>query len=108
MAAPHEKRPPHNAMTCSFMVGVRRFELLTSSVSGKRSPPELNARICGCFPAGGVPATAESIVRETARPRKGQFRIVFPASTTAAVADIATDDAEGGGDVGTTVEDDMV
>ena len=26
------------------MVGVRRFELLTSSVSGKRSPPELNAR----------------------------------------------------------------
>ncbi len=27
------------------MVGVRRFELLTSSVSGKRSPPELNARI---------------------------------------------------------------
>ena len=26
------------------LVGVRRFELLTSSVSGKRSPPELNAR----------------------------------------------------------------
>ena len=30
-------------MTCEFMVGVRRFELLTSSVSGKRSPAELNA-----------------------------------------------------------------
>ena len=27
------------------MVGVRRFELLTSSVSGKRSPPELNAQM---------------------------------------------------------------
>ena len=25
------------------MVGVTRFELVTSSVSGKRSPPELNA-----------------------------------------------------------------
>jgi hypothetical protein len=32
-------------LTCEFMVGVRRFELLTSSVSGKRSPPELNARM---------------------------------------------------------------
>ena len=28
------------------VVGVARFELATSSVSGKRSPPELNARIC--------------------------------------------------------------
>lgn len=27
------------------MVGVTRFELVTSSVSGKRSPPELNAHI---------------------------------------------------------------
>ena len=27
-----------------FVVGVTRFELVTSSVSGKRSPPELNAR----------------------------------------------------------------
>ena len=27
------------------MVGVTRFELVTSSVSGKRSPPELNARM---------------------------------------------------------------
>ena len=26
------------------MVGVTRFELVTSSVSGKRSPPELNAQ----------------------------------------------------------------
>ena len=31
----------------SFMVGVTRFELVTSSVSGKRSPPELNARSIG-------------------------------------------------------------
>ena len=27
------------------MVGVTRFELVASSVSGKRSPPELNARL---------------------------------------------------------------
>ena len=27
------------------MVGVTRFELVTSSVSGKRSPPELNAHL---------------------------------------------------------------
>ena len=32
-------------MTCESVVGVTRFELVTSSVSGKRSPPELNARI---------------------------------------------------------------
>ena len=31
------------------VVGVRRFELLTSSVSGKRSPPELNARSCAAM-----------------------------------------------------------
>ena len=31
-------------LSCEHLVGVRRFELLTSSVSGKRSPPELNAR----------------------------------------------------------------
>ena len=31
-------------LTCLFMVGVTRFELVASSVSGKRSPPELNAR----------------------------------------------------------------
>ena len=31
-------------LTCLLMVGVTRFELVTSSVSGKRSPPELNAR----------------------------------------------------------------
>ena len=43
------------------MVGVRRFELLTSSVSGKRSPPELNAQIS----AAGV--AARSILRENAR-----------------------------------------
>ena len=30
---------------CEHLVGVRRFELLTSSVSGKRSPPELNAHL---------------------------------------------------------------
>ena len=32
-------------MTCESVVGVTRFELVTSSVSGKRSPPELNAHV---------------------------------------------------------------
>ena len=31
-------------LSCEHLVGVTRFELVTSSVSGKRSPPELNAR----------------------------------------------------------------
>ena len=31
-------------LSCKHLVGVTRFELVTSSVSGKRSPPELNAR----------------------------------------------------------------
>ena len=31
-------------LSCEHLVGVRRFELVTSSVSGKRSPTELNAR----------------------------------------------------------------
>ncbi len=48
-------------LACEFMVGVRRFELLTSSVSGKRSPPELNAQICAAGDA------ARSILRENAR-----------------------------------------
>ena len=39
-----EKQPRDNPLGCECLVGVRRFELLTSSVSGKRSPPELNAR----------------------------------------------------------------
>ncbi len=36
------------AEPCPQMVGVTRFELVTSSVSGKRSPPELNAHLL-CF-----------------------------------------------------------
>ena len=64
-------------MTWSFMVGVRRFELLTSSVSGKRSPPELNAQI---FAAG---VAARSILRENAhvtQPSIASFsRITIPA-----------------------------
>ena len=40
-----EKQPRDNPLGCECLVGVRRFELLTSSVSGKRSPPELNARL---------------------------------------------------------------
>ncbi len=32
-----------HALSCEELVGVTRFELVTSSVSGKRSPPELNA-----------------------------------------------------------------
>ena len=35
-------------LSCEHLVGVTRFELVTSSVSGKRSPPELNARSLGC------------------------------------------------------------
>ena len=31
-------------LSCEHLVGVTRFELVTSSVSGKRSHPELNAR----------------------------------------------------------------
>ena len=33
------------ALSCESLVGVTRFELVTSSVSGKRSPPELNALV---------------------------------------------------------------
>ena len=32
-------------LSCEHLVGVTRFELVTSSVSGKRSPPELNAHL---------------------------------------------------------------
>ena len=35
------------------MVGVTRFELVASSVSGKRSPPELNARSADLSISGG-------------------------------------------------------
>ena len=41
----NEKGQSLHALTCDFVVGVTRFELVTSSVSGKRSPPELNARV---------------------------------------------------------------
>ena len=43
------KRPETMSPALSFLVGVTRFELVTSSVSGKRSPPELNARIQGAL-----------------------------------------------------------
>ena len=36
--------PPDFRRAVEHVVGVTRFELVTSSVSGKRSPPELNAR----------------------------------------------------------------
>ena len=39
-----QNSPEAEPLSCEHLVGVRRFELLTSSVSGKRSPPELNAR----------------------------------------------------------------
>ena len=40
-----KKRPAEGLRRgADFVVGVTRFELVTSSVSGKRSPPELNAR----------------------------------------------------------------
>src|SRR4051812_22885972 len=38
-------------LTCAFMVGGRGFEPLTSSVSGKRSPPELTARGRSVYPS---------------------------------------------------------
>ena len=41
----NKKRPAEGLRRgADFVVGVTRFELVTSSVSGKRSPPELNAR----------------------------------------------------------------
>ena len=46
--ARHKKRSETHALTCEKLVGVTRFELVTSSVSGKRSPPELNALSLGC------------------------------------------------------------
>ena len=45
LSATYKNRPEDTPSGPAFVVGVRRFELLTSSVSGKRSPPELNARI---------------------------------------------------------------
>ena len=40
-----QNSPETEPLSCEHLVGVRRFELLTSSVSGKRSPPELNAQM---------------------------------------------------------------
>ena len=40
-----QNSPETKPLGCEHLVGVRRFELLTSSVSGKRSPPELNAQM---------------------------------------------------------------
>ncbi len=46
------------AEPCPQMVGVTRFELVTSSVSGKRSPPELNAHLlCFLEPFGSIGKT---------------------------------------------------
>ena len=46
----NKKRPAEGLRRgADFVVGVTRFELVTSSVSGKRSPPELNARIQGAL-----------------------------------------------------------
>ena len=45
------------------MVGVTRFELVTSSVSGKRSPPELNAQSSNHI-LGGT-KTQEDIIPES-------------------------------------------
>jgi hypothetical protein len=82
------KRP----LTCEFMVGVRRFELLTSSVSGKRSPPELNARTAeplgdGSLREGEVYARVVPRARETdvstfapphRRARAHRFHVAHP------------------------------
>ena len=42
-----KKGQKHKPLASLFVVGVTRFELVASSVSGKRSPPELNARSLG-------------------------------------------------------------
>lgn len=62
-------------LTCEFMVGVRRFELLTSSVSGKRSPPELNAHalLRNVKNTSWGTRAAEAILRDAASPCKSQF-----------------------------------
>ena len=53
-------------LTCENLVGVTRFELVTSSVSGKRSPPELNALSFGCRSRSKehYSGTAPSVQRE--------------------------------------------
>ena len=40
-----QQAPSKGGLTCGFVVGVTGIEPVTSSVSGKRSPAELNARM---------------------------------------------------------------
>lgn len=54
-------------LTCYFVVGATRFELVTSSVSGKRSPPELSARR---YLLHAEPRSALAILRELPAKRK--------------------------------------
>ncbi len=61
------KNPKAEALGLQFVVGDTRFELVTSSVSGKRSPPELIAR-------SGCALRAEVTIPEPPGCRKGQFQ----------------------------------
>lgn len=61
------KNPKAEALGLQFVVGDTRFELVTSSVSGKRSPPELIAR-------SGCALRAEATIPEPPGCRKGQFQ----------------------------------
>ena len=60
-------------LTLSFVVGVTRFELVTSSVSGQRSPPELNAR------SGGALFSARNNIPKPIGSVKHFFKKILPA-----------------------------
>ena len=60
------------------MVGVTRFELVTSSVSGKRSPPELNAHSNNHILVGAE--TQKEIIPESRIFARPHFEILFDPS----------------------------
>ena len=61
------------------MVGVTRFELVTSSVSGKRSPPELNAHFNNHILGA---KTQESIIPESRIFARPYFENLFDPNRT--------------------------
>ena len=73
-------------MTWGFsdLVGARGFEPLTSSVSGKRSPPELSAR---CDLGLYVPTLCTPVV-ERIGPRATSEEVVSISVTSGSVSDI--------------------
>ena len=69
----NKKRPAEGLRRgADFVVGVTRFELVTSSVSGKRSPPELNAR------SSGARFSARSNIPKTNTPCNPKSQIFLP------------------------------